>query len=136
MDAYALLTSHRYGEAIEAARRQLSENNDDWSAVGVLASAHRALREYEAALPYLHRLDAEDRTAIVPGLPGKREEISCIHWFLDNTPQAISLMRGLVQGILDNSIKYGDLAGGLKQGLLLFYMAVTLRDSASTSFAR
>ncbi len=37
-------------------------------------------------------------------------------------------MRGLVQGILNGSVQYADIAGGVKQGILLHYMAVTTKD--------
>jgi hypothetical protein len=48
---------------------------------------------------------------------------------------AIKLMRGLAEGILDGSINYGDSAGGVEQGLLLYYMGTTANDHDSASFA-
>jgi len=44
-------------------------------------------------------------------------------------------MHGIVLGILDGTIKYGDAAGGMSQGLLLYYMAVTEDLSEEVSFA-
>jgi hypothetical protein len=44
-------------------------------------------------------------------------------------------MRGLVQGIIDRSIEFADAAGGVQQGLLLYYMAVTTQDAEAASFA-
>jgi hypothetical protein len=41
---------------------------------------------------------------------------------LGKPSKAIALMRDLVDGILDGSIQLGDAAGGMTQGLLLFYM--------------
>ena len=47
----------------------------------------------------------------------------------------MKLMRGLVEGILDRSIEFGDLAGGVQQGLLLHYMGVTVKDRKAVEFA-
>jgi hypothetical protein len=47
----------------------------------------------------------------------------------------MKLMRGLVIGILDGSIEFGDLAGGVQQGLLLHYMGVTAKDSEAVAFS-
>lgn len=44
-------------------------------------------------------------------------------------------MHGLVEGILNRSINYGDAAGGITQGLLLYYMAVTQNLHEETAFA-
>jgi hypothetical protein len=48
---------------------------------------------------------------------------------------ATKLMRELAEGILDRSINYGDLAGGVEQGLLLYYMGTTAHDADAASFA-
>jgi hypothetical protein len=81
-----------------------------------MASALRALEKYEEALPLFERVGAQEKECkITPGHPGRQEDISCLNWFLGNRQKAIALMRGLVDGILDGSIQYGDLAGGMKQ---------------------
>jgi tetratricopeptide (TPR) repeat protein len=129
MDAPDLLGSHRYAEAIAACKQALSVNPNDFAAMGRMASALRALEKYEEALPLFERLDAYWKgIKIAPGSPGRQEDISCLYWFMGNRQKAIELMRGLVDGILDRSINYGDAAGGMKQGLLLYYMAVTERQ--------
>ncbi|HTV43138.1 MAG TPA: hypothetical protein VMF08_21415 [Candidatus Sulfotelmatobacter sp.] len=43
--------------------------------------------------------------------------------------------RGAVSGVLGESIHYGDAAGGVTQGLLLWYSAVTLRDYNNRDYA-
>src|SRR5262249_11519654 len=68
-----------------------------------------------------------------PGHPGDQKDISGAYWCLGDWPKAIRLMRGLVEGILDGSINYGDLAGGVEQGLLLCYMGVTANDADAAS---
>ena len=45
-------------------------------------------------------------------------------------------MHGLAAGILDGSINYAsDAAGGISQGLLLYYMAISDNKSDEMSFA-
>ena len=63
-------------------------------------------------------------------------DISCLYWFLGDRPKAIALMRGLVGGILDGSIQYStDVAGGMTQGLLLYYMGATANQPSQMAFA-
>jgi tetratricopeptide (TPR) repeat protein len=136
MTAHDLLRSHRYEEAIAEYKQALSANPNDFAAMGRMALALRALEKYNEALPLFKRLDAHRKESkIAPGSPGWQEDISCLYWFLGNRQKAIELMRGLVDGILDRSIQYGDLAGGMKQGLLLYYMAVTQRQPEQAACA-
>lgn len=136
MDALKLIWSHRYAEAATEARRQLAVNPDNLAAVGHLALALRALERYEDALPLYERIDGHERAdKVARGRPGRREDMSCIHWIRGDRSGALSLMRELVEGILDGSIEYADLAGGVEQGLLLYYMGVTAHDLEASSFA-
>ena len=128
MDALDLLESHKYSEAIAECRRRLSSNPNDYGAMETMASALSALEQYKEAIPLLERVGAHAKqNKLTPGHPGQQLDISCLYWFLGDRQKAIVLMRDLVDGILDGSIQYGDLAGGMKQGLLLHYMAVTER---------
>lgn len=136
MDAYDFLRSHKYAEAVAECRRRLSANPSDFAVMDTMASALCALEKYEEALPLFERLGAREKEfKIAPGMPGRQEDISCLYWFLGNRQKAIALMRGLADGILDGSIKYGDAAGGMKQGLLLYYMAVTERQPEQVACA-
>ena len=89
---------------------------------------------YAEALPLLDRLDEHERASL-PGHPGRKRNIACSYWCLDQWPSAMKLMRGLVDGILDGSIEFGDLAGGVQQGHLLHYMGVTAKDSEAVAFS-
>ena len=129
MTAPELLASRRFEEAVAACKQTLSVNPNDFATIGRMALALRALERYQEALPLFERLDAYWKgIKIAPGSPGRQMDISCLYWFLGYRQKAIALMRGLVDGILDGSIQYGDAAGGMKQGLLLYYMAVTGRQ--------
>src|SRR5690349_14576726 len=110
MSALKLLQAHKYEEAIEECRRRLAVNADDIGAVDTMASALRALGRHDETIPLLERVGLHERMdKIAPGRPGRDMELSCLHWVLGDREEAIKIMRGLVEGILDGSIKYGDL---------------------------
>jgi tetratricopeptide (TPR) repeat protein len=134
MDAYDLMIGQRYAEAIREYRKLLERNPDDWAAVDGLSTALMAAGAYVEALPLLNRLDEHERASL-PGHPGSKRSIACSYWCLDQWPAAMKLMRGLVEGILDGSIEFGDLAGGVQQGLLLHYMGVTAKDKEAVAFS-
>jgi hypothetical protein len=136
MDALDLLKAHNYAEAIAECRRRLAMNPNDIGAADTMASALTAIGGYREALPLLERVGLDERERpMTPGHPGRQEEISCLNWFLGDRQIAIQLMHDLVEGILDRSIGYGDAAGAVTQGLLLYYMAVTENRPEEISFA-
>jgi hypothetical protein len=136
MTAQELLQAHRYIEALAECRRRLAINPDDIGAADTMASASTAIGEYREALPLLERVGLEERgSKLTPGHPGRQQEISCLHWFLGDRANAIQLMHDLVEGVLDGTINYGDAAGAVTQGLLLYYMAITENRPEEISFA-
>jgi tetratricopeptide (TPR) repeat protein len=134
MDALELLINQRYVESAREYRKLLKRNPDDWAAVDGLSTCLMAVGAYAEALPLLHRLDEYERQDL-PGHPGSKRDLACSYWCLDQWPAAMELMRGLVEGILDRSIEFGDLAGGVQQGLLLHYMGVTAKDQEAIAFS-
>lgn len=134
------MLAHEYDKVIEDARRQLTLNPEDRAAIGWMSDALRAKGDYREALRCFERLSAlhkEDNVArvLAPGSEPYRIEIACLHWLLGDLSTAISQMHGLAAGILDSSIKYGDAAGGMKQGLLLYYMGITAKNADEASYA-
>jgi len=135
-----LMGSHRYAEVVQNMRRQLASNPDDMTTIDRLANALRAAGEYREALPLFEQLDADQRAdkvanILAPGTPGRLLDIGCLHWLLGDRAKAMQIMHGLAAGILDGSIQYGDLGGGMAQGFLLYYMAVTEKNATEMSFA-
>jgi hypothetical protein len=136
MDALKLWQAHRHAEAIAECRRRLIVNPEDLAAIDTLAGALLSARSYNEALPAMERVGADERRCkVAPGQSGRQLDLSCLHWLMGNRLTAIMLMRGAVHGILDDSIKYGDAAGGVQQGLLLYYMGLTANDPDSVPFA-
>jgi hypothetical protein len=140
MNVEELMRSQRYAEAIAHLRRDLANNPEDMLAIGLMAKALRANGEYEEALSFFRRLEAHEKedkvaNALAPGSALWQIEIACLHWLLEDHARAVRLMHDLAAGIIDGSIKYGDAAGGMSQGLLLYYMAITDDVSEEVSFA-
>jgi hypothetical protein len=85
------------------------------------------MEQYSEAIPVLERLSPLQK-ARLPGGLGSDIQLSVCQWLVGNPDHAIDIMRSLVIGTQDKSIKYAsDLAGGVTQGLLLRYMAITGR---------
>jgi hypothetical protein len=134
------MRSHRYVEAIAELRRDLANNPNDLAAVEGMAEALRAKGDYGDALQFFVRLAThrkEDKVGniLAPGSDAWQIDIACVYWLLDDHSRATELMHGVANGILDGSIKYGDAAGGMAQGLLLYYMAITRNMPEEMSFA-
>jgi hypothetical protein len=115
-------------------------NPDDMTAVEGMARALRTEGKYGEALSFFERLAThrkEDKRAnvLTPGSAAWQIDVACLHWLLEDQSKAILMMHGLAAGILDGSIKYGDAAGGMAQGLLLYYMGITAARREEVSFA-
>jgi hypothetical protein len=135
-----LMSAREYDAIIVDSRRQLEANPEDRAAVAWMASAFQAKGDYRHAIDWLERLDllrSKDKqfNVMAPGHPGSRIRIACLRWLLGERAAAISGMHGAAAGILDRTIKYADSAGGMTQGLLLYYMAVTAKIPAESSYA-
>jgi tetratricopeptide (TPR) repeat protein len=140
MKVQELVKLGRYSEAIADLKRDLARNPEDMTAVEGMALALRAKGEYEESLSFFKRLATQreaDEAAnlLAPGSAAWRIDIACLCWLSEDRAKAIDLMHGLALGILDGSIKYGDAAGGVSQGLLLYYMAITSNLPEEASFA-
>lgn len=125
---------------IAESRQRLQDNPDDMGAIARIARAFCVKGDYQEAIVRFERLAAhhsEDKIAntLAPGSPAYQIDIASLHWLMGDHATAISKMHGLVAGILDGSIKYGDAAGGIHQGLLLYYMGITSRNAEEVSYA-
>ena len=130
----------RNEEVIAESRRRLEENPEDRAAIGSLANALHAKGAYREAIEWLERSDALKRAdkqfnIAVPGYPGSRLHIACLHWLLGERVRAISGVHGSAADLLSRKINSSDAAGGMTQGLLLYYMAVTAKLPEETSYA-
>jgi len=122
-------------------RQCLANNPDDIDAVAQIAKGLRATGQYGEALSFYERLAAhrrQDKVAniMAPGSAPWDIDIACLHWLCGDHTKAMRMMHALAAGILDGSIQYAtDAAGGMSQGLLLYYMAVSDNKPEEMSFA-
>ena len=61
--------------------------------------------------------------------------IGVAQWTLGQREEAIQTFRAGVDGILDGTIEFADLAGGARQGLLLWFAGVCAPDAGARSHA-
>jgi len=136
-----LIRSHNYAEAIRDLRRHLASHPEDMTAAGWMADALRATGQYGEALSFfdqlaVHRRQDKVANMMAPGSAPWDIDIACLHWLCENHPKAMQMIHDLAAGILDRSINYAsDAAGGMSQGLLLYYMAVSDDKPKEISFA-
>jgi len=140
MKLQELIKLRRYSEAIADLQRDLGRNPDDMAAVEGMALVLRAKGDHAESLSFFRRLAGQresDETTklLVPGSAAWRIDMACLCWLSQDRTKAIDLMHDLAAGILEGSIKYGDAAGGMSQGLLLYYMAITSSLPTEVSFA-
>ena len=135
-----LMSAHKYDEVIVDSRRQLKADPENRAAMAWIADALQAKGALLETIEWLERLDSlrsndKEYNIAVPGHSGFRVRIACLHWLSGERAKAISHVRGSVAGILDGAIKYADAAGGMTQGLLLYYMSITAKLPAEASYA-
>ena len=134
------MLSNDYNQVIAESRQQLLENPNNMSAVGRMARAFCAKGEYREALVEFERLAAHHRkdeitNTLAPSNPAYGIDTSTLHWLLGDRTSETSEMHGLAAGVLDGSIKYGDAGGGMRQGLLLYFMGITAKMPSEAAYA-
>lgn len=125
-----LVCAHRYAEGAALCEERLRELPDDPYHLGWHATAMLCLGRFSEALAEHRRLDEIDR-AELEGAAGCIEMIGTLLWLLGRRDEAIEVFSGGAAGILNYSIRLGDLAGGVSHGLLLWYAAVSARDEGA-----
>lgn len=128
-----LLFAHRYAEAVAAYEKHMLQNPNDNYYRG-LGQALLCLKRYEEAISSFRR-ENEIASGRLKGSSPSLENIGTALWLAGRRQEAMKTWHQAVAGILDKTIQYADAAGGATQGLLLWYGAVTLKDSAERDYA-
>lgn len=133
--ARQLFTARRFEEAVAAYRRQLQEEpqNKRINSAG-LAESLMGAGQYAEAIPLFEKVDASKRDRL-PASAGCQEQLSVCHWMTGDRQNALAIIRELVLAVRDGRITFTDFAGGVSQGLILCYMAITLRSIADVDLA-
>lgn len=133
--ALRLLKSRRFVDAASAYQQQLREQPDKkWSNMDGLAESLMGAGRYAEAIPLFEAVSANRRREL-PASPGKLEQISVCHWMNGDRQVALDIIRELVVAVRDGTITFTDFAGGVSQGLILCYMAITLGSIADVDLA-
>ncbi|HKQ40229.1 MAG TPA: hypothetical protein VJ063_19305 [Verrucomicrobiae bacterium] len=135
MDPWEMILAHRYADAVRAYEAEIRTDPDDPGllsehATGLLnlGRLDEALIEYRAANELESRqLNGESQPFLL--------DIGTILWLLGRRIEAIETFRAAVEGILKARIKFGDNAGGVSQGLLLWYAGLTAGDECAKAEA-
>jgi hypothetical protein len=126
---------YRFSESVTAYRRQLRDAPDDWANIAGMSHSLMAMGAYAEAIPYLEKVD-KYYTDLNSAGPGCQIELSICHWMIGKREAGLEIIKGLVIGVRDGKIHFTDIAGGVKQGLILSYMAATLHARSDTLLAR
>lgn len=135
MTPLALLQSHRYAEAAATYAEYARKGDPVRGALAGYAKACLCLGKIEEAITYFRLADERERDTRRADPHPYGLWIGTTEWLLGRRREAIQSFKQSVNGVLDGSIGYGDLAGGVSQGLLLWYAGVTAFDAAASEHA-
>jgi len=134
VSAGRLLELHRYHDALAKCDEELRRNGLDASALYARAAALLCLGRLSEALEAF--IKANDiRSLEVPRSQPHVTWIGTVQWLLEAREDAIRTFRRAVDGVLDGSVQYTDSAGGVDQGLLLYYAGVTIKSETVRNHA-
>jgi tetratricopeptide (TPR) repeat protein len=136
MDPRELIQAHRYGEALAAYTARLERGGGE--SRGALEGQSKALLclgSFERALSGFIRANEREAQKLNGTNQPYLKTIGTIQWILGDRYAAIETLKRAVDGILDGTILYADLAGGVSQGLLTWYFGVSARDRELQDYA-
>ena len=136
MDPWNLVLDHRYSAALEAYeannRRGLSEDAFEIANRSTVLLCLGRLSEALNGFEYANQLASRQ-------LHGETQPylnyIGAILWLQGKRDDAIQIFTAAVDGVLNGSIKFADNAGGVSQGLLLWYAGITTPNNAAKAQA-
>lgn len=130
-----LLESHRYAEAAAAYADYAKKGDPVRGAPAGYAKACLCLGEFEQAKTSFRLADEMEQDTRRKDPHPYALWTGTAEWLLGRRQEAMRHFTQSVDGVLDGSIGYGDLAGGVSQGLLLWYAGVTAQDMAASEHA-
>jgi hypothetical protein len=129
-----LVSAHRYAEAASECEQRLKSTPGDIALLDWHATAMLCLGRLTEALEEFRPIDARER-AELKGSGGRTLTLGAILWLIDKRDEAVAKFESAVKGVQDGSINYGDFAGGVSQGLLLWYAGVTAGNATARAQA-
>lgn len=133
-DPWDLLFAHRYEDALALAETVKVDDDHPSPIILARAAALLCLGRFRDALA-VYEAGSELRRQEQFKVPPFLNELGTALWLLDNKVVAKEIWRASVDGIRYNTIHYADAAGGVEQGLLLWYGGVSTCDPNATEHA-
>lgn len=125
---YHLLKAGQYDLAMREYQRQLAISPNDEVLLDGYPFACLCLGRLEEALEGFLKSNELTRRRPIGEKQPYLMHIGVVQWLLGRREEALGTFRTGVDGILNGTIQFADLAGGAKQGLLLWYAGVTVKD--------
>ena len=135
MNPWEMILAHRYHEAAALYETKLQASPEDTRLLISHGTAMLSLGRLPEALEDFKRANTKQRSGGQLASQPYLVDIGMVNWLLGKKLEAIEAFKTAVDGILDGSIGYADPAGGVSQGLLLWYAGVTVSDAAASGHA-
>jgi tetratricopeptide (TPR) repeat protein len=134
-DPMDLLDAGKYEKAIQLYQRMLAKNPEDGAALAGMPRANLCLGRFEEALDGFLQSNARAKLKPVGEKQPYLMHIGTVQWLLGRREEALDTFSAGVDGILDGTIEFADLAGGVYQGLRLWYAGVSMPDETAREHA-
>jgi tetratricopeptide (TPR) repeat protein len=130
IDPWRLAEARRYADALAAYDAQPVTGNDQYAPrIANRATVLLCLCRWQEAFDEFARAnDVGSRKT--KGAQPYLTKMATAQWLMGRRREAIETLGRAVDGVASCQIRYGDLPGGVSQGLLLWYAGVTTLDSA------
>ncbi|HUL05366.1 MAG TPA: hypothetical protein VLV76_03475 [Candidatus Acidoferrum sp.] len=134
-DPWQLVQEHRYADALAAYDAALAAGDQQrapWIANRgiVLLCLGRWQEAFDA---FAHANEIKNRKT--PSAQPYLTKMATAQWLMGGRGEAIGTLRRAVDGVASGQIGYADSAGGVSQGLLLWYAGATVPDEAARDHA-
>ncbi len=135
MNPYRLLGKGKYDRALRLYKEMLVVSPNDEMLLDGYPFACLCNGLYEEALEGFLYSNRRAKNKIVGERQPYLMHVGTAQWLLGRREEAIATFRAGVDGILDGTIEYADLAGGARQGLLLWFAGICAPDAEACSHA-
>lgn len=136
LDPWELVIAHRYTEALAAYDARLQGGVENSLELANRSTVLLCLGRLSEALEGFQRADNLAAQRLHGETRPYLDKIASIFWLLGRRDKAIQLLTSAVDGVLNGSIKFADNAGGVTQGLLLWYAGVAASDDSAKEHSR
>jgi len=135
MNPWEMILTRKYAEAAGSYGAELSKHPDDPGLLSSYAIAMRGLGRLVEALNAFRRANSLASARLNGETQPYLEQIGSTLWLLGRHDEAIQTFTAAVDGIVQGSIKFADNAGGVSQGVLLWYAGLSAPDVKAKTHA-